>query len=113
MALTVAVIKRNVVGSQREVIADVTFDSSYPTGGEAFVPTDVDPSAGANAVFHWVGICNNDATVADQRLVSYDHTNKKLLMLVTLSSGVNAEAANLSNQAAVTIRVLARYGGAA
>jgi hypothetical protein len=112
MALTVTVIKRNVVGAQKEVIADVTFDSSYPSGGEAFIPNDVDksvPTAAGN-VFHWVAITNNDATLADHRLVSYDHTNQKLFMITTLSSGANAEAANASNQSAVTVRVLCRYG---
>lgn len=109
MALTFSTVKRNVVGSQREWIGDVTFDSSYPTGGEAFAPSDIDPAAGANATFHHVNCEMNDATLADVRLVHYDHANKKLFMVTTLSVGANAEAANASNQAAVVVRVCARY----
>lgn len=111
MALTFSTVKRNIVGSQREWIGDVTFDNSYPTGGEAFTPADIDPAAGANATFHHVNIEANDATLADVRLVHYDHTNKKLFMVTTLSSGANAQAANASDQSAVVIRVMARYGG--
>lgn len=110
MALTVSIVKRNVVGNQREAIADVTFDSSYPTGGESFTPNDVDKDYTTSSNFHWVGITQNDATLADHRLVTYDQTNKKLFIVTTLSSGANAEAANASNQAAVTVRVLCRYG---
>ena len=111
MALTFTTVKRNVVGNQREWIGDITFDSSYPTGGEAFAPSDIDPAQHATAsTFHFVNVEPNDATLADVRLVYYDHTNKKLFMVTTLSSGANAQAANASDQSAVTIRVLCRYG---
>jgi hypothetical protein len=106
MALTVSVVKKNVVGNQREVIADVTFDSSYPTGGEAFIPNDVDKSVPTTQVFHFVAITGNDATTADNRLTSYDHTNQKL----KLFTAATTEATNASDQSAVTIRVLGRYG---
>jgi hypothetical protein len=35
MALTVSIVEKFVVGSRQGVVADVTFDSSYATGGEA------------------------------------------------------------------------------
>lgn len=106
MALTISIIKRNVVGAQKEVIADVTFDSSYPTGGESFTPEDVDQKAGSAATFHYVGCGMNDATIADNRLVDYDYTNEKLV----LKTAGATESANASDQSAVKIRVLARYG---
>lgn len=108
MALTVAVVKRNVVGAQREVIADVTFDNSYPTGGEAFSPRDLDLSQPSTATFHFLDVGMNDATIADQRLVEYDYTNSKLVV----RTAVNTEATNASDQSAVKVRVLARYGAA-
>lgn len=105
MALTITKVVKHVVGVQKEWIGDVTFDSSYPTGGEAFAPSDVDPDAPASAVFDFVSIEVNDPTVADYRQVAYDHTNKKLMVF----TAINTEATNASNQAAVNVRVLARY----
>lgn len=41
MVLTNTLISRNVVGNQKLHVINVTFDGSYPTGGESFVPADV------------------------------------------------------------------------
>ncbi len=41
MALTVSRVTRSTFGNKRIVIADVTFDSSYPTGGESLTASDV------------------------------------------------------------------------
>jgi len=39
MAISVAIVKRSgLVPSGRAVIADVTFDSTYPVGGEPYTP---------------------------------------------------------------------------
>lgn len=35
MALTVSVVNTNIEGARKAVTADITFDSSYATGGEA------------------------------------------------------------------------------
>ena len=104
---TYTLVKRNRVGAQLEGIVDVTFDSSYPTGGELFSPADIDPTAGANASFHFVNINVNDATIADNRIVQYDYANKKLQVF----TAINTEAGNASNQSAVTARALVRWGG--
>lgn len=106
MALTVTIVKRNVVGAQREVIADVTFDSSYPTGGESFTVADVDPGESSSSAFHVVLAEQNNATATVNRLATYDYANKKLLLLTALST----EAANASDQSTIILRVLARYG---
>jgi hypothetical protein len=108
MALTVTTVKKNVVGNQREWIGDITFDSSYPTGGELFEPSDVDPAYAkiSQSVFFIVLCAINDATIADYRQVVYDQTNKKLQVF----TAINTEAGNGTNQSAVNIRVLARYG---
>lgn len=41
MALTYTEATRMVIGDRKMVITKVTFDSSYPTGGEAIAPSDV------------------------------------------------------------------------
>lgn len=41
MALSLSIIDRTVIGNKRLVIVDVTFDSSYASGGESFTATDL------------------------------------------------------------------------
>jgi hypothetical protein len=43
MALTITVpdAGRTVIGNKRLTIGTIAFDSSYPTGGEAFTPEDI------------------------------------------------------------------------
>lgn len=41
MALTVAQALNTVVGNQRMTVTSVTFDDSYPTGGEALTAADL------------------------------------------------------------------------
>lgn len=41
MALTYTTTKTNYVGDQKIVYGTVTFDSSYPTGGESFDETQI------------------------------------------------------------------------
>jgi hypothetical protein len=106
MALTIAIVNRNVSGAQKQVIADVTFDNSYPTGGEAFAPSDVDPGESSSSAFHFVVIGMNDVTLADQREVDYDYTNKKLMV----KTAITTEATNASDQSAVKVRVMGFYG---
>lgn len=107
MALTISVVKRSVVGDLRCVVADVTFDSSYPDGGEAFGPSDVDPAQASGAAFHWCSVGMNDATDADNRIASYDYTNKKLRLFTAGAT----EAVDTSDQSAVKVRVMGLYGG--
>lgn len=38
MGLTLAQVSVNLAGQRREAVVDFTFDSSYPTGGEALTP---------------------------------------------------------------------------
>lgn len=41
MALTYSADRQEVVGSQRVIRGTITFDASYPTGGESFTPASV------------------------------------------------------------------------
>jgi hypothetical protein len=79
MALTIAKFDPNpdfVSGNKKVRFRKITFDSSYPTGGEALAASDV----GLGRI-HSVHVCGparkSDAT--DAVLVSYDRTNKKLV----------------------------------
>ena len=74
MPLTVAVPSVNtVVGNQRLTVTQVTFDSSYLTGGELITPADV----GLNAIHALISFASSgynvtyDATAGS--LIVYDH----------------------------------------
>lgn len=41
MALTVTIVEKFVVGSRQGIVADITFDSSYTTGGEDITPANL------------------------------------------------------------------------
>ncbi len=41
MALSVVPVRTFVIGDRREVVADVTFDNSYTTGGLALTPAQL------------------------------------------------------------------------
>lgn len=72
MALTISVQNRSVFGTKRIVVADVDFDSSYPTGGESLTAADL-------------GLKKIDLLLASPEegiSFEYDYTNSKLLAYV-------------------------------
>ena len=95
MALTVTRRSVESLGSKRAVIADVTFDASYPTGGEAIAAA---ADLGLSSL-DFLQIEQNEAGV----VVAYDRANGKLLV----QSGALAEVADLSDQSGVSVRVFA------
>ena len=70
MALTVTTKSNFVIGDRRAVIADIDFDSSYPTGGEDLTPETLGFTSRADFVL---------AEPAGGYLFEYDHTGKKLI----------------------------------
>lgn len=94
MALSSTDIKRTVFGNKRVVIASLTFDSSYPTGGEAVLPSDFGLSS-IDSI-----LCFPHKTMT--RLAAYDHANAKVKLYTALST----EAAAASDQSSITIEVL-------
>lgn len=68
MALTVTINKRTVIGDRRSVVADVDFDSSYPTGGESLSAADL----GLKKVELVLASPNSGFSF------EYDYTNSKL-----------------------------------
>lgn len=78
MALTITKIANAdyTEANKRVRVRSVTFDSSYPTGGESLTPADVGLRVITEARAHGA-FRKSDAS--DAVLVSYDYTNKKLL----------------------------------
>jgi hypothetical protein len=75
MAVTVsAPFKTGVFGDLKYVIVDITFDNSYPTGGEPVTPAQV----GLDAVYG-VTTLGNTYDAQGAVVVSYDRTNSKLV----------------------------------
>lgn len=76
MALTVTAATGGnfVVGDRRAVIATITFDSSYDTGGEALVASDF----GLTSIDFVLGAVAKNAAGTLGFTVVYDYTNKKL-----------------------------------
>jgi hypothetical protein len=90
MALTTAVTGRNVVGAQRMNVVTVTFDNSYPTGGEAFSAVDA-------------GLLRIDAIVPTQcpgQWIEYSSGN------LVLYDAAGAEETDASDQSGVSATLL-------
>jgi hypothetical protein len=108
MALTVAAVanvKDTVWGNKRIKTRQVTFDSTYPTGGESLVASDfglktIDTvlvagparkSDGSNAV-----------------IASFDHTNKTLMAFWSAASGAApGQVSNNTDLSTYSVRVVA------
>jgi hypothetical protein len=99
MALTATINDRDVFGSHQVRFATVTFDNSYPTGGE--IPTA--------ALFELQEIKNlvvHSADDAKYRPVHVPATGAIKLYVEDGTSGIEAEAANASDQSAVNVEVM-------
>lgn len=94
MGLTIAPVKSYVTGDRRTVIADVTFDSSYPTGGEALTASDL----GLTGTLTYV----NAAPAPTGHVCPYDRTNSKLMAF-----NGTTEIANTTDLSTVTTRLMA------
>jgi len=103
LAASVAIKNRIKFGNAYAVIADVTFDSSYATGGEEVKPAQL----GLRNVF--LVQAGNSGGYAFE----YDYTNTKLKAYYgdndSASDGPLVEVPNATNLSAVTARIVA-YG---
>jgi len=89
MALTNTVRNVNIEGARKAVTVDITFDSSYATGGEAFVPDDVGLSV----------IDFADIAATGGRTFSYSASTGKILAYAG-----STEVTNATDLSAVTVR---------
>lgn len=85
MALTASLKQRSVFGDKQVRFVDVTFDSSYPTGGETLAASLVD----LNKIEFVL------AAPAAGLVFEYDHANDKLKAIFP-SGGVDAAPTSLS-----------------
>lgn len=93
MALTFVDDARSVIRNKRMVIATVTFDSSYPTGGEALSANDL-------------GLASLDfvsATTDGNYAVTWDKAAGKLKAYVAAGTQVP----NATDLSAIAVRILA------
>lgn len=81
-----------VTSAQRKTVTDVTFDSSYPTGGEAFVASDlglnvVEQAAVAiKTVGGTVNVANVFPDLTNSKLIAYDETPAQVANAADLST---------------------------
>lgn len=81
-------------GALNFVLTRVTFDASYPTGGETLNPSDV----GLSMILYVIPNVNT----AGNRLALWDDTTNKLKLYTALGT----EAANTSDQSAIVVQFL-------
>lgn len=76
MALTISGLQRNVFGNRRAHSGVITFDSSYPTGGESLVPANIGLSVIDYIKF--VPASSLVSTFSTLIECDYDYTNQKV-----------------------------------
>lgn len=103
MALTVEQLGRtNVTGNRLTVALKITFDSSYPTGGEALDLTE-----------YVSNIDTANIEVSGGYVFAYDRTNKKVLAYEAGADGTALdEVANATNLSSVVTYVSVTGGRA-
>lgn len=106
MALTIATVAGadHVAGNKRVKVRTVTFDSSYPTGGEPLTAADVGLKKLTQVIPH--GPARNTAgTLAVN--VAYDYTNSKLFAYETAGTVAtpHAEVGNTESLDTYAVRV--------
>jgi hypothetical protein len=106
MALTITKVTGadTTFGNKRIKTRDITFDSSYPTGGEALTAADVGLTKIDNVLS--VGTATNSAgTLAHN--VRYDFTNSKLQAFETGAAvdGPHKEATSTADLSAYSARL--------
>lgn len=107
MALTLTKTKSGVVGDQRYWMGVVAFDSSYPAGGEALAASDI--NEGWTQINH-VMVDSGSAGVATKRVVWDESAETLVIFIENGASGIEAEAADASNQSGVVDVALTVYG---
>jgi hypothetical protein len=101
MAAFVAVGDPVVFGSEKVVRGTFTFDSVYPTGGEAVTAATFGLSS-----LSWLALDN--ATDVVTKVARWDRANSKIMLFIDDAvTGIPAQAANGSDQALVDLNVMA------
>lgn len=101
-AIAVKSISRKVPGSEKRAIVQVTFDNSYPTGGEVLTAQEIGLK---RITFAQCQILNGSES-AEKRVTNavYDITNEKLKLI---DSATGKELANTADASKVVVQVVA------
>lgn len=108
MSLTLSNVSaaNTVWGNKRVRVYDVTFDNSYPTGGESLVASDVKLKKIEQVIPHGAAVDSDGSGGTQAVAVTYDHTNSKLQAFESGASGaVLPEKGNTESLANYTVRV--------
>lgn len=103
MAVSVSVNRTDTVGRYTKyTTGTITFDSSYPTGGEALLPTAVGLSSKVEFI---------DVTSAAGLIFEYDYSNKKIKAIWPTTDATapaaGEEVANTTDLSTVTCNFIA------
>ncbi len=99
MALTIEVVEKGMSGHRHDDIVDITFDDSYPTGGEPFAAGDI----GRNRILSVL------IEPAGGVTFEYDYGNEKIVARTTdLSSSTDGPMVELPNTSAALDGITAR-----
>lgn len=105
MAVSVTDVKRGVLGDLKYLIADVTFDSSYPLGGEALTAGTL----GLTTIYYMDLTAVRDPDTTDNLLIAtYDYTNSKIVAGWDNESGSNSafvEVDDTTDISAYSVRI--------
>ena len=98
MAVAVTINDRDVWGSHQVRWATVTFDSSYPTGGEAVAASDFQLAELKNVL-----VAN--PTIADEAITSayWDAANSKIIVI----AAAGTQEGNATDLSSTTVEVIA------
>lgn len=107
--VAVSVVSKSVQGNKRVVTADVTYSSSYATGGDTLKPSDLGLQQVEEAFVH-AGIL--DASRAATGYTPAEHGTQPVLAgtpgapLIKVFDGTTAEVAAATNLSALTARLV-------
>jgi hypothetical protein len=107
MALTFTVPAENIrpyhiVGDLKLVMRKVTFDNSYPTGGEAVAASDF-----GLAKILWISVnAQTDVLTKHVRWVESAGAHTLLIAIEDSISGIEAQAGNATDQSAVSVHLM-------
>ena len=96
MALTLTKTSDGVIGDLRYWAGTVALDNSYPTGGEAVAASSFTNMTTIEAVML------GQTIIATNRIIWDPSASKIVLMIEDGTTGIEAQAANTSDQSAVT-----------
>lgn len=99
MALSTTITRTGIMGDQRSVFGTITFDSSYPTGGEAF-----DKASIGLVRLDWLSFNQGE----DGFVFHWDATNAKIIVYESgTASAALDEQDNATDLSAVVVEFLA------